>query len=320
MSTSTWRLTTNDGAQLYVEEGSGGAQGRLPVLLVNGVTMSTDSWNLLGRLLQPQRTVLRYDMRGQGASDAPVGPYRRERHARDLLALLADLDQRGLAPLHVVALSNGGYVSQLLLAWLQQPELALEENLTGHELEQLGRLRGSVASLTLLDTFAAADARLQAAVRAWLGALATGGAAARFDAATPWVWGPEFLAANAKALSEARDLAADHPQESVRWLLEGLLASAAAEPDLQAALTALELPLLVAVGEDDVLTPVRNHREVLQQFGRDPAEVQLIARAGHAAPIENAEGVAALIRPFFDRAEAARNAGDGRSEGGVTAM
>ena len=85
MSTSTWRLATNDGVQLHVEKGPGGAQHRLPVLLVNGVTMSTDSWNLLGRLLQPQRTVLRYDMRGQGASDAPSGPYLRERHARDLL-------------------------------------------------------------------------------------------------------------------------------------------------------------------------------------------------------------------------------------------
>ena len=220
----------------------------------------------------------------------------------------------------MVALSNGGYVSQLLLGWLQQPELARQTGLTELELLQLEQLRGSVASLTLLDTFASADARLQAAVRAWLGALAAGGAAARFDAATPWVWGPEFLAANAEALAEARDLAADHPQESVRWLLEGLLASAATEPDLSAALTGLRLPLLVAVGEDDVLTPVRNHREVLQQFGRDPAEVQLIARAGHAAPIENAEGVAALVQPFLDRAEAARDARNGRSEGGVTAM
>src|SRR5690606_4461039 len=123
--------------------------------------------------------------------------------------------------------------------------------------------RKSIASLTLLDTFARVDARLQATVRSWLAALASGGAAARFDTATPWVWGPDFLAANAEALAEARDLAAEHPQAAVRSLLDGLLAAAGAEPDLTEALSGLDLPLLVAVGEDDVLTPVRSHREVL---------------------------------------------------------
>ncbi len=322
MSRSSWRLTTNDDVGLHVElheesrSGTDGQPAATPVLFVNGVTMSTESWNQLGRLLQPERQVVRYDMRGQGASDAPEGPYLRERHARDLLALLDDLHGRGLAPLHVVALSNGGYVTQLLLGWLQRPELAEAAGLTEHELELLARHRTSIASLTLLDTFARADARLQAAVRAWLGALATGGAAARFDAATPWVWGPEFLEANAEALNEARELAAGQPQGAVAALLEGLLESAATEPDLRPALTGLELPLLVAVGEDDVLTPVRNHREVLSQFGRELDPVHLIPRAGHAAPIENAEAVAALLRPFLREHDRSR----GSERDGVTAM
>lgn len=319
MSGSPWRLRLDDGVELHVElerAARGGVADPAPVLLLNGVTMSTESWNQLGRLLQPERTVIRYDMRGQGASDAPAGPYLRERHAQDLLSLLTDLAARGLTPLHVVALSNGGYVAQLLLGWLERPELAEGAGLNAAELTQLAGTRGSFLSLTLLDTFASADARLQAAVRSWLGALEAGGAPARFDAATPWVWGPDFLAANARALAEARSQAAEQPQEAVRALLEGLLASAATEPDLKEALAGLALPLLVAVGEDDVLTPVRNHREVLEQFGRDPDELHLIPAAGHAAPIENPEAVAALIGPFLrshDRHRSSRGSG-------VTAM
>lgn len=318
MNKTSWRLSMNDGAALHVEEhaDAGAQEQRLPVLFVNGVTMSTESWNQLGRLLQGGRTGLRYDMRGQGMSDAPQGPYLRERHARDLLALLEDLRQRGRTPLHVVALSNGGYVTQLLLAWLHDPELAAAAGLSERELELLEQHRTTLASLTLLDTFASADARLQAAVRAWLGALAAGGAAARFDAATPWVWGPEFLAANARALADARELAADHPQDAVRALLEGLLVSAAREPDLTPTLSGLDLPLMVAVGEDDVLTPVRNHREVLAQFGRDQDQVHLIPQAGHAAPIENPQAVAALLAPFLRQHDAAAD----RSRSGVTAM
>src|SRR5690606_5947526 len=135
---------------------------------------STESWNPLGRLLEAGRPVIRYDMRGQGASDKPEGPYSRERHALDLLAVLADLHEQGSTPLHLVGLSNGGYVAQLLLAWLVDPALApAEASRTGLE-----RLRGAVAGLALLDSFASVDARLAAAVRAWLGALDAGGAAA----------------------------------------------------------------------------------------------------------------------------------------------
>jgi len=315
----SWSLTTDDGVELYVETMAAAAGADLdsaPVLLVNGITMSTESWNQLGRLLQKERAVVRYDMRGQGASGAPAGPYTRERHARDLLALLNDLGGRGLTPLHVIALSNGGYVTQLLLGWLQDEGLATAAGLHEAELALLPKHCGSILSLTLLDTFARVDARLHAAVRSWLNALAAGGAAARFDAATPWVWGPDFLAANAEALAEARALAAGQPQDAVQSLLTGLLDSADTEPDLQPALSQASLPLLVAVGEDDVLTPVRSHREVLEQFGRDPKQVRTIPGAGHAAPIENAAAVAALARPFLRKHDA--QGGIGRR--GVTTM
>lgn len=300
-----WRLTVEPGVQLHLEAKRRDAAERLPVLFANGITMSTDSWNPLGRLLEAERPVARYDMRGQGASDKPAGPYRRERHARDLLAVLADLAERGLTPLHLVGLSNGGYVAQLLLAWLVEPALAPAE-LTAEERERLASLRPSVAGVALLDSFATVDARLAAAVRAWLGALEWGGAAARFDAALPWVWGPEFLARNAEALADARALAAGQPQAAVRALLEGLLLSYGAEPDLRPALERAGLPLLVAVGADDVLTPARASREILTRFGRNPERYETIPEAGHASPIENAAGVAALLTPFLRAADGAR--------------
>ncbi len=297
----TSRLAVESGVNLHLEVVAGpAATARRPVLLVNGLTMATSAWEPLTPLLTPERIVVRYDMRGQGQSDAPAGPYRRERHALDLLAVLAELHRAGMAPVHVVALSNGAFVSQLVAAYLSAPELVdLDE---GAPLVAGAHASELIASLTLLDTFARVDAHLMAVLRSWLNALSLGGPSARFDAATPWVWGPSFLSEQREALESARELAAEHATEPVRALTEGLLLDADQPLDLAPALRRFEAPLLVALGEDDLLTPLRTHRDVLALFGRggDPA---VIEGAGHALPIENPSALAQLLRPFLKEAD-----------------
>lgn len=297
VSPVTSRLEVEPGVSLHLEVVAGPtASTRRPVLLVNGLTMSSSAWEPLTLLLTPERTVMRYDMRGQGRSDAPPGPYLRERHTLDLLAVLAELRRVGLAPVHIVALSNGAFVSQLVAAHLSAPELLGLAG--GASLAGGGSPSESIASLTLLDTFAFVDAHLVAVLRSWLNALSLGGTSARFDAATPWVWGPHFLSERQDALDAARQLAAEQSPEPVRALTEGLLLEADQPLDLGPALHRFEAPLLVALGEDDALTPLRTNRQALALFGRggDPT---VIERAGHALPIENPSALAQLLRPVL---------------------
>lgn len=290
---------------LEVIAGPTATRGR-PVLLVNGLTMSTAAWEPLTLLLSPERTVVRYDMRGQGQSDAPPGPYRRERHAADLLAVLRELTRAGLAPVHLVALSNGAYVSQLVAAMLSAPELVVEQRHGPADVLRVEAsdlpLTASIASLTLLDTFARVDAHLAAVLRSWLSALNLGGPSARFDTAAPWVWGPRFLAEQQTALDAAKEQAAAQAPEPVEALTEGLLLEAGQQFDLAPALRQFAAPLLVAFGEDDLLTPLRTNRDVLTQFGRG-GEPTAVADAGHALPIENPSALARLLRPFLKAAD-----------------
>jgi len=277
-------ITTDDGVRLrgVVRDARDAA---LPVVLVNGLTMTVAAWDGLERLLAEDRSVVRYDMRGQGESDAPAGPYPPSRHAADLLQVLRHLR---LGRVHLVALSNGALVAQRVAAALAADASASAPG---------GDVR--LASLTLLDGFAFVDAHLRTVLRSWLGAFAAGGAEARFDAAAPWVWGPAFLEANEAALADARALAGAADDHAVRGLIEGLLTDETRAP--AAGLERVRVPLLIAVGEHDVLTPARASAAIVHAFGR--GEVHTIADVGHAAPIEDPRAVAALVRPFLLAAE-----------------
>ena len=58
------------------------------LILNNGIFMSVPSWAFQTPDLAKQFRILAYDMRGQGRSDHPDGPYDMDLHAQDLLGLM----------------------------------------------------------------------------------------------------------------------------------------------------------------------------------------------------------------------------------------
>lgn len=251
----------------YVRGGAKGA-GAAPIVFVNGLTMDTTAWRPVAERLGSRHPTLRYDARGQGESDKPAGPYAPEQHREDLLALLEVLE---LPSVHLVGLSNGGLVA--LLAAAAAPERVL--------------------SLSMVDSFARVDAMLRTVLASWRQALEAGGAALRFDVATPWVWGQAFLAAHLGEVLAFRELAARAEPQVIRDLIDGLSSLDDARP----ALRRYPGPLLALVGEDDVLTPPRYSREIVEAAGR--GEVVLLPEAGHAAPLERPAAVATALERFL---------------------
>lgn len=64
------------------------------VVFINGLTMDLNGWLLQVADFAKRYTLLRYDCRGQGASDKPDGPYSQEMHAEDLSKLMDVLGVR----------------------------------------------------------------------------------------------------------------------------------------------------------------------------------------------------------------------------------
>lgn len=102
-------ITTGDGHRLAYRV-DGPANGPA-LVLSNSIGTSLHMWD--GRVMELARTfrVLRYDLRGHGHSDAPVGAYSIDRLGRDVIELL---DALGIAQTHFLGLSLGGMVGQWL--------------------------------------------------------------------------------------------------------------------------------------------------------------------------------------------------------------
>ncbi|GHO92665.1 3-oxoadipate enol-lactonase [Reticulibacter mediterranei] len=102
-------FTTGDGYRIaYRFDGS----ANKPVLVLsNSIATTLNMWDGQIQDLSQHFRVLRYDMRGHGASDVPVGAYSLDRLGRDVIEMLdaSDIDR-----VHFCGLSLGGFVGQWL--------------------------------------------------------------------------------------------------------------------------------------------------------------------------------------------------------------
>lgn len=258
-----------------------------PLVFVNGLLTDRSSWAAHLPHFAGYRC-LTWDCRGQGrSSKPPADAYPVAQHGRDLAGLLDALALTG--PVSLVGLSNGG------AAALHFASAAPER----------------VRALVLAGAYARTDMALRLKLRAWLAAMAAGGAALRFDVATPWVWGPSFLERHADQLASWRErgLALD-------LAAAGRLIAGAIEHELDdAALARVRAPTLVMVGEHDLLTPPAMARSIADAV--PVARLELLAGLGHAAALEDVAGFCRHARRWLDPLQPAA-AGGGSAGGGST--
>ncbi len=247
---------------------SGAATGRV-LVFVNGLLTDSSSWTPHLEKFGDRRCLL-WDCRGQGQSDKPIAEaYTVDEHGRDLAALLDGLGVD--EPVDIIGLSNGGAAALCLAA--AQPE--------------------RVASLIVCGAYARADKALEFKLRSWIEAMRIGGAALRFDVATPWVWGPRFLAEHWQALLEYRAKGASLDAAVVERLINGAMRHHLDDDEL----ARVRARTLVTVGSEDVLTPVRMAQDIVERLAN--AHLEILPGMGHAAALEQVGRFCELVRRFL---------------------
>lgn len=259
-------LANVNGVNLYYEL-SGNERGKT-VVFVNGLLADTSSWAQHIPFFEGTYRLVTYDARGQGRSDKPPGPYPIELHARDLTALLDD--HLGIPRASFVGLSNGG--AALLRLAVERPDL--------------------VERLVVADGYSHVDNILEAKLDAWARA-AEISSDLRFAVAVPYVWSNKFLGENKELFAAFRDKASVFPKEAALSLIEG-----AKDHDVSDRLKEVSAPTLIAVGEDDLLTPVRHAEEMHRAISG--SRLLVIPNAGHAAPIEQPDLFSRAVIEFLE--------------------
>lgn len=255
-----------------------GPQGAPVVVFINGLLTDLHSWDGHMPHFEGYRC-LRWDCRGQGSSDKPeAAAYPVAEHAHDLLALLDALELG--EPVALVGLSNGGAAALQVAA--EHPS--------------------RVSALVVSGAYASVDRALRVKLRSWIAAMEAGGGALRFDVATPWVWGPRFLAEHWESLLAYRDKGLALDVAVARRLIAGAMEHEVPAPMLGQ----IRAPTLVTVGADDVLTPPDLARAIHQAVPL--ARLEVMEDLGHAAALEDVGAFGRLTRRFIDAAVGAPDA------------
>ena len=263
-----------DGTRIHYEVT--GITKRAPVLLVQGLGGEKNSWNLQRAALALRHRTIAFDNRGAGRSDKPDGKYNLEEMADDAIAVL---DAAGIENAHVVGLSMGGAISQIIA--LKHPN--------------------RVRSLTLVATACRNHAWREELLQSWATTAETEGMTAVGKEAARWMIGPRSFRRVLPALGWMGPLQLFNPANAFVSQVKAILSTD--DGALNTELANIVCPTMVVVGNQDVLTPRGDAEEIASLI--PTAELVVISGGAHGLHIEHASTFSRILLEFLGRAEKA---------------
>ncbi len=236
-----------------------------PLMFANSLGTDLRLWDQILPLLPQGLRIIRYDMRGHGASDCPPAPYSMGQLVRDAELIL---DHLGIANCVFVGLSIGGMVAQ------------------GLAVKRLDLVRAIVLSNTAAKIGQPSmwDERIAAA--------RSGGIEALADATMDRWFTRAFRAS--PDMQYWRDMMTEqHPDGFIGCM------HAISGTDFYTPTSGLRLPALGIAGSDDGSTPPDLVRETTDLI--PGSEFHLIRRAGHLPCVEQPQEYARVLVSFLHK-------------------
>jgi 3-oxoadipate enol-lactonase len=226
-------------------------------MLSHSLGSSLLMWNPQRKVLESHFQVLRYDIRGHGKSEAPPGAYTLELLGEDAVALL---DALGIDQVYWVGLSMGGMIGQCIA--LNYPK----------------RLK----SLALCDTMAVIAPEAQPLWQERIDAVREKGVVSQLEPTMERWFTPSFLNLNPYMLGVIREEFLATPAKGYLGCLYAIR-----KLNYLDQLSAVKIPTLIMVGEDDPGTPVSASEAMHRKISN--SKLVIIKSARHLSNVEQPE-------------------------------
>ncbi|MFZ0686579.1 MAG: alpha/beta fold hydrolase [Terriglobales bacterium] len=259
------RLRSDDAEICYEIRGNGA-----PVVLLHPFPCNHEFWNPVAAALDSRYRLILPDLRGHGESEIGEGPALMGKHAGDVARVL---DAAGVGKAAFIGCSIGGYI--LFEFWR--------------------RFRVRVSGLALCDTRPQADTaevrgnRLKAAAT-----VLEQGTEPFLEAMIPKLMGRTTVETRPDLVAGARAMMRGMSAEDISLVQRGM----AERPDSVADLKTINVPALIVIGEEDVLSTVADGELMRQNVSG--SQLKVIPKAGHYSPWEQPEMVGTTLRQFLD--------------------
>lgn len=253
-----------DGVEIaYEDVGSG-----IPVVFLHGFPHNRTLWAPQLSAMVDRARCVAPDLRGFGES-SKEGPFSMDRYADDVALLMRAL---GLPRAVIAGLSMGGYVA--FAFWRRHPAL--------------------VRGLVLADTRAGADTDDgRAKRRALIDVARSRGSGAVADAQITGMVGKSTREKRPRLVDDVHAMLESAPVEGIVGALEAMMAREDSTPTL----ATIDVPTLVVVGDEDVLTPVAEARRLHE--GIRGSRLEVIEHAGHVSNLERAAAFNHVLTEFL---------------------
>ena len=240
------------------------------VVLIHALGANLTLWDDTARHLSDRYRILRFDLRGHGGSDAPVGAYTMTRLADDAVATMDALD---IEQAHVCGVSVGGMVAQTL--GVRHP--------------------GRLLSLTLVDTI---DHTPMEAHPMWanrIGQAEAHGMAGMVPSTMERWLTPAFRTQHSGEVDRITRMLLATPVQGYVGVAQAIVAF-----DLADAINRIHCPTLVVTGDKDEGAPVSMAQSIAAKI--HGAKLEVLPDAAHLSFIEQPERFHAIFDAFLGHA------------------
>jgi 3-oxoadipate enol-lactonase len=248
------RISVNDIMVSYTDDGKSGAPY---MIFVHGFPFNKSMWNLQVEALKDKCHVITYDIRGHGNSEPGNEKFSIGLFANDLIGLM---DVLKIEKTMICGLSMGGYIS----------------------LNAVTGFPGRFSALVLSDTQCSADTPETKEKRmTTIISIRKDGVEKYADSSIKNLFCPESFISRRNEIENVRDMIINTTEQS---LCDTLLALAARN-ETCSRLKEINVPVLIMVGKEDVLTPPSAASLMHEKIKN--SSMNIIEHAGHLSPMEN---------------------------------